>query len=366
MHLHRIWLTDFRSYPSLDVELPVGLTAVLGPNGCGKSNLLEGVGYLAMLRSFRGAPAEALVGVGSQRAVTRGELFVDGRTHLVEAEISRSGRNRVLLDRQRLSRRRDLVSVVRCTVFAPDDLELVKGSPSGRRGLLDDVLVAMHPRYDAVRVDWERSLRQRNALLRQLHGRADDAALVTLDVWDHKCADAGDELVRLRSELTARMSPFVVEAYQDVAGEQLEVGLAYVSTWRRRDDDDGGGLLAALVESRSSDVRRGVTLVGPHRDELELTLRRLPARTHASQGEQRSLALALRLATHRLLAEIHGTPPLLLLDDVFSELDPGRSAALLRSLPEGQTLLSSAVGLPDGVDADLVLQVHPGGVDVMR
>lgn len=364
MHLDRLWLTDFRSYSSLEIELPTGLTAVLGPNGCGKSNLLEGVGYLALLRSFRGAPGEALVRVGAERAVVRGELVVDDRSHLIEAEVSRSGRNRVLVDRQRLGRQRELVSIVRCTVFAPDDLELVKGQPSLRRGLLDELLAALHPRSDAVRVDWERCLRQRNALLKQMQGRPDESALITLDVWDQKSAAAGDELVRLRTELTERIAPSVVEAYRDVAGEALEVGLTYLSPWRRADGPPS--LREALLASREADLRRGVTLVGPHRDELELELRGLPARTHASQGEQRSLALALRLAAHRILTDTYGTPPILLLDDVFSELDPGRSAALLRSLPTGQTLLSSAAGLPEGVHSDLVLEVGHGAVGPVR
>ena len=361
MHLRRLWLTDFRSYTSVDLELPSGLTAVLGPNGQGKSNLLEAVGYLATLSSFRGAPGEALVRTGAESGVVRGEVVTGGRVHLVEAELSRTGRNRVLVDRQRLARRRDLVSVARATVFAPDDLELVKGGPALRRGLLDDLLVALHPRNEVVRSDWERSLRQRNALLKQCHGRLDDAALVTLEVWDQKLAAAGDALVRLRQDLVARLAPTIVTAYRDVAGEDPGVRLRYMSAWDV-DGRDGGGLAVALARARTDEVRRGITLVGPHRDELEIDLRGLPARTYASQGEQRSLALALRLASHRVLAETYGTPPLLLLDDVFSELDATRSAALLSSLPVGQTLLSSAAGLPDGIRPELVLDVGAGAV----
>ncbi len=362
MQLHHLWLTDFRSYAEAEVELPPGLTAVLGQNGQGKSNLLEAVGYLATLRSFRGAPADALVRVGSDRAVVRGQVTTDGREHLVEAEIARTGRNRVLLDKQRLARQRDLLEAVRVTVFAPDDLELVKGGPVLRRGFLDDLLVSLHPRHDAVRSDWERALKQRNALLKQIHGRPDEAALVTLEVWDQKLSAAGDELARLRAELTQRIAPTVARAYRDVADEELDVGLRYASAWRG--PDGSGGLAAALLAARDDELRRGLTLVGPHRDDLELTLRGLPARTHASQGEQRSLALALRLASHRALLDTHGSPPVLLLDDVFSELDPERSAALLRSLPAGQTLLSSAAGLPAGIDADLVLDIAAGAVTV--
>lgn len=358
MHLRHIWLTDFRSYRELELALPVGLTAVLGPNGRGKSNLLEAVGYITTLRSFRGVPGDVLVRAGADRAVARCELRTEDRDHLVEAEISPTGRNRVLVDRQRLVRRRDLLEVVRSTVFAPDDLELVKGGPALRRTYVDDVLVAMHPRNDVVRSEWERSLKQRNALLKQMRGRPDPAAMVTLDVWDQKLAAAGDELARLRGELADRIAPEVAAAYRDVAEQDLEVHLRYVSTWR--DPDHGAGLREALARSRDEEIRRGVTLVGPHRDDVELGLSGLAARTHASQGEQRSLALALRLASHRVLSEVYGSPPILLLDDVFSELDAGRSAALLRSLPSGQTLLSSASGLPEGLGADLVVDLAHG------
>lgn len=354
MHLEHLWLTDFRSYRSADLELPEGVTAVLGDNGRGKTNLLEAAAYLASLRSFRGAPSEALVARGAERAVVRGQWVVDGRDHLVEAEVSLTGRNRVMVDRQRLRRVRDLVEVARVTVFAPDDLVLVKGGPANRRELLDDAIVAARPTHDLVRSDWEKALRQRNSLLRQMGGRQDEAALVTLDVWDTKAAEAGDRLADLRSRLVDRLGPFVAGAYSDVAGSDSSVELRYESPWR------GEGLAAALAASRPDDLRRGTTLVGPHRDEVSVVLDGMPARTHASQGEQRSLALALRLAVHRLLTEVHGAPPLLLLDDVFSELDPGRSSALLTALPAGQALLTSASGLPAGMAVDLVVDVAGG------
>ncbi len=356
MHLRQLWLTDFRSYESAEVALPAGLTAVLGPNGRGKSNLLEAVAYLGTLRSFRGAPSEALVRVGAERAVVRGEVVVDGRDHLIEAEVAPTGRSRVLVDKQRLARTRDLLATVRTTVFSPDDLDLVKGGPSGRRGLLDDGVVALHPPNDAVRSDWERALRQRNALLKQVHGRPDESALLTLEVWDEKLSAAGDRLGALRADLVERLGPVVERAYRDVAAAEQEVVLRYDAPWRTE------GLAAALVASRRDELRRGVTLVGPHRDELVIQLRGLPSRTHASQGEQRSLALALRLALHRTLSEAYGTPPILLLDDVFSELDPDRSAALLHALPAGQTLLSSASGLPSGIEPALSLHVGEGVV----
>ena len=357
MHLQHVWLNDFRSYPSLDVELPAGLTALLGRNGQGKSNVLEAVAYLATLESFRGAPADALVRRGASSAVVRGQVLVDGREQLIEAEINPAGRNRVQVNRQRLQRTRDLVEALRVTVFAPDDLELLKGGPAVRRSYLDKALVLERPAVDSVRSDFEKALRQRNALLKQCKGRLDEAAGLTLDVWDLKLAQAGEELTRLRRDLADRLSPVTTRAYRDVAGETSEVRLVYVSEWHER------GLAAALVDSRADDVRRSTTLVGPHRDDLLVLLNDMPSRTHASQGEQRSLALGLRLGVHRLVTSRMGVPPVLLLDDVFSELDPERSVALLAALPQGQTLLSSATELPPGAVADLTLDVTTGRLD---
>ena len=357
MHLQHVWLNDFRSYPSLDVELPAGLTALLGRNGQGKSNVLEAVAYLATLESFRGAPADALVRRGASSAVVRGQVLVDGREQLIEAEINPAGRNRVQVNRQRLQRTRDLVEALRVTVFAPDDLELLKGGPAVRRSYLDKALVLERPAVDSVRSDFEKALRQRNALLKQCKGRLDEAAGLTLDVWDLKLAQAGEELTRLRRDLADRLSPVTTRAYRDVAGETSEIRLVYVSEWHER------GLAAALVDSRADDVRRGTTLVGPHRDDLLVLLNDMPSRTHASQGEQRSLALGLRLGVHRLVTSRMGVPPVLLLDDVFSELDPERSVALLAALPQGQTLLSSATELPPGAVADLTLDVTTGRLD---
>ena len=357
MHLQRVWLNDFRSYPSLDVELPAGLTALLGRNGQGKSNVLEAVAYLATLESFRGAPADALVRRGASSAVVRGQVLVEGREQLIEAEINPAGRNRVQVNRQRLQRTRDLVEALRVTVFAPDDLELLKGGPAVRRSYLDKALVLERPAVDSVRSDFEKALRQRNALLKQCKGRLDEAAGLTLDVWDLKLAQAGEELTRLRRDLADRLGPVTTRAYRDVAGETSEVRLVYVSEWHDR------GLAAALLESRADDVRRGTSLVGPHRDDLLVLLNEMPSRTHASQGEQRSLALGLRLGVHRLVTSRMGVPPVLLLDDVFSELDPERSAALLAALPQGQTLLSSATELPPGAVADLTLDVTTGRLD---
>ncbi|MCU1369094.1 MAG: replication and repair protein RecF [Ilumatobacteraceae bacterium] len=354
MQLRRLWLTDFRGYHDADVSFDGGLTAVLGPNGQGKTNLLEAIGYLATLSSFRGAPTEAMIRAGAERAVVRAEAVREGRDLLLEAELVNGGRNRTQLNKQPLRRARDLLGALRVTVFSPDDLTLVKGSPGDRRGYLDDTLVSLHPRYDEMRSDLDRVLRQRGALLKQSGGRLTPEVELTLDVFDAKLVTAGEALASARRNLVTALEPLLGASYDAVAQESAEVRATYDPPWM------ADGLAAALAASRRDDLRRGVSTVGPHRDELELVIGGLPSRTHASQGEQRSLALALRLAAHHVVTEQTESSPVLLLDDVFSELDPDRSDALLRSLPEGQTVLSTASGLPPGAVPGAVINVRGG------
>jgi DNA replication and repair protein RecF len=293
---------------------------------------------------------------GVDRAVIRAEGEREGRSILIEAELVSGGRNRVLVNRQPLKRARDLLGVLRVSVFSPDDLDLIKGGPTERRRYLDDALVASHPRYDALRGEVDKVLKQRNALLKGVAGRLDESAAFTLDVWDAKLVESGGALASARQNLLARLAPVLSETYDAVASGSADVGVTYVAEWAE------AGLAGALVAARRDDVRRGVSTVGPHRDDVELTIGGMPARTHASQGEQRSLALALRLAAHRVITEVTGSAPVLLLDDVFSELDPERSDALLANLPEGQTLLTSASGLPPKADPELVLRVSDGAI----
>jgi len=359
VRLRHLWLTDFRSYHQIEVEFPAGLTAIVGANGEGKTNLLEGVAYLATLGSFRGAPVEALVRQGQPAATVRAQVDREGRELLIEAELAAKGRNRIQVNRQRLTRSRDLLGALRVSVFSPDDLALVKGGPSERRRYLDDAAVAAAPRLDAVRTEVARILRQRNALLAQAGGRLSDEVALTLEVWSTKLVTAGEELTQARLRLLDELRPELESAYQRLAGRSARITATYRSTWLDQ------GLASALAAARTDEIRRRVTLVGPHRDDVELTLDGLPARTHASQGEQRTLALALRLAAHQVVTAAAGTPPLLLLDDVFSELDPDRSRALVDSLGSAQTLLTTAGPLPPGAVPERVLRiadgvVHPG------
>ncbi|MDP8992365.1 MAG: DNA replication/repair protein RecF [Actinomycetota bacterium] len=363
MRLVRLWLTDYRNYASATLDpAPEGVTVVVGGNGDGKTNLIEAVAYLATLSSFRGAPAEALVRHGRPCAVVRGEVDRGGRTTLVEVEVQPGGGQRRMVNRQPLRRGRDLLGAFQVTVFSPDDLALVKGGPAERRRYLDDLLSALRPGNEAIRGDVERVLRQRNALLRQAGGRLTPDVAATLDVWDAKLSTAGEALAEAREELVAALEAEVGKAYGELAGGGgSEVSMAYRRSWE-------GPLSAALAGAREEDLRRAVTTVGPHRDELEMVIAAggpsgpvsLPARTHASQGEQRSLALALRLGGHAVATDSRGTPPVLLLDDVFSELDQARGQALLAHLPEAQVILTTTGPLPPGVSPALTVRAGEG------
>jgi DNA replication and repair protein RecF len=370
MHLDHLWLTDFRSYRDAEFTPAAhGITVVTGANAEGKTNLLEAIGYLATLRSFRGSPAEVMVRTGAAGgvAVVRADGNREGRRLLVEAELPASGRGRVQFNGQPLRRSRDLVGAFCVTVFIPDDLDLIKGGPQGRRQYLDDLLVALHPRHDVTISEVERVLKQRNALLKSAgalsggSGRSLPADVGhTLDVWDVKLSQLGEALVAARESLTADLDPLVNAAYGRLAEAVADrsrgaTRLLYQRSWE-------GDLHEALGRSRSDDLRRGVTTVGPHRDELLLEIGGLSGRTHASQGEQRSLVLALRLAGHELVTGQGGSAPILLLDDVFSELDAARSEALLACVPDGQAVVTAAdaTHLPGGAAIALHVRIENG------
>lgn len=355
MQLRHLWLENFRSYRAADIEFDDGLTVIEGANGAGKTNLVEAIAWLSTMDSFRGAPRDAMIRADAESAIIRGEVSTEGREILIEAELPRVGTRRVQANRQAVQRRSDLLEFLVVTVFSPDDLEIVKGGPSHRRDVLDDLLVDVHVKNDAAISEFDRVLRQRNALLKQINGRPDSAEELTLEVWDTRFIESGERLASLRSKLAERLRPLLADAYFTVAGREVDIGCHYVAEWT------GDGLAVALDAARRDELRRGVTLVGPHRDDVSFTIDGLPTRTHASQGEQRSMVLALRLAAHRLVEIARGTPPVLLLDDVFSELDDARSGALLDALPEGQTIVTSATGPPPGTRPDRVIRIGSDG-----
>ena len=397
MYLSRLALTDFRSYAAVDLRLEPGVSTLIGANGQGKTNVVEAVAYLATLGSHRVASDAPLVRHGAERAILRGVVTAADRDSLVEIEINPGRANRARLNRTPVPRPRQVLGVLRTVLFAPEDLSLVKGDPEQRRRYLDDLLVAQAPRYAGVRADYERVLRQRTALLKSLRGRPwarqfagagratpaapppgspDDefpgdpgdhgspggSAAATLDVWDEHLATAGAELLAARISLTAALRPLVAQAYATVSGDTIGASIAYRQSFSSNiHGQQGGGLAAAppepapdvaelaawlreaLALARAEEIDRGVCLVGPHRDELELRIGDLPARGYASHGESWSAALALRLAAFELLRE-GGEDPVLLLDDVFAELDTGRRERLA-ALTAGaeQVLVTAAV-----------------------
>jgi DNA replication and repair protein RecF len=353
MHLRRLAVADFRSWETAELELEPGVTVLVGPNGVGKTNLVEAAGYLATLGSHRVATDAPLIRRGADRAVVRGLVVHHGRELSVELEITAGKANRARVNRAPVPRPRDVLGILRTVLFAPEDLALVRGDPGERRRFLDDLLVSRYPRYAAVRSDYDRVLRQRSALLKTArNGRAD---LSTLDVWDGHLARNGSALLAGRLELVAAITPLAVEAFADVAPTSDPIDLVYRSSL---DGDLPGSaaeleirLLDALAAVRRQEVERGVCLVGPHRDDLELRLGDGPAKGYASHGESWAIALALRLASYRLLRD-DDVEPVLVLDDVFAELDSRRRSALADvALRAEQVLITAAV--PEDVPAGL-------------
>ena len=371
MRLERLEVVDFRNHDRASMELPAGVSALVGPNGVGKTNLLEAVGYLATLGSHRVGQDAALIRAGCSSAVIRAAVQRAGRRLLVDLELRPGSGVRGRVNGAPVPRARDLLGVVRATVFAPEDLGLVRGDPEERRRFLDTLATQRLPRYHGSRQDYDRVLRQRNTLLRSAGGRLPASALATLEVWDEKLASAGAEIWSERLRLVAALTPRVELAYQRLAGRDDEVDVAYVSSVAGTAglDPDPVKLAKALrerlVADRAREVERGVTLSGPHRDDLALALRGLPARTHASHGEAWSLALALRLGSHWLLAE-EGEEPVLLMDDVFAELDRQRRDRVAEAaLAAEQAIVTAAVPeeLPPELNAS-VFHVEPGSVQL--
>ncbi|MFV2112203.1 DNA replication/repair protein RecF [Micromonospora sp. LOL_025] len=348
MYVRRLELVDFRSYERVGVDLEPGANVLTGANGVGKTNLVEALGYVATLDSHRVATDAPLVRMGASSAVIRCAVVHEGRELLIELEIVPGKANRARLGRSPARRARDVLGALRLVLFAPEDLELVRGDPAERRRYLDDLLVSRQPRYAGVRADYERVVKQRNALLRTAYlarktGGSRGGDLSTLAVWDTHLARHGAELLAGRLELVAALGPHVTKAYDAVAAGRGAAGIAYrpsVELAEPTTDREAlaAALTAALVESRAAEVERGTTLVGPHRDELALTLGPLPAKGYASHGESWSYALALRLAGYDLLRS-DGIEPVLVLDDVFAELDAGRRERLAELVGGASQLL---------------------------
>ncbi len=353
MYLARLALTDFRCYEAADVTFEAGVTTFSGPNGAGKTNLVEAAYYVATFGSHRVSADTAMIRSGADRAILRASIRSQQRDSLVEIELNAGRANRVRLNRAPLSRPRDALGTLRCVMFAPEDLAIVKGDPSERRRYLDDLLVASRPRYAGVRADYERVVKQRSALLKSARaaGRGDPAGL---DIWDEQLVTHGTALTAGRLQLTALLRPLVTDRYNDVSGDARGAAISYRQGSERSgvlDPDPEPAKIAqtmrdSLERLRRAELERGVCLVGPHRDELELRIGELPARGYASHGESWSLALALRLAAFGLL-RADGEDPVLMLDDVFAELDAGRRDRLAELAGDAEQVLVTAAVLAD-------------------
>ena len=354
MHLRRLALADFRSWERAELDLEPGVSVLVGPNGVGKTNLVEAVGYLATLGSHRVAGDAPLVRRGAERAVARATVVHEGRELTVELEIAPGRANRARVNRAPVARPRDVLGILRTVLFAPEDLALVRGDPAERRRFLDDLLVARRPRFAAVRADYDRVLKQRSALLKTARaGGGTD--LRTLDVWDGHLARHGAALLAGRLELVAGLAAPATAAFAEVAPSSAPIALVYRSSPDGLLTADADALepllLDALTRVRRQEVERGVCLVGPHRDDLELRLGDGPAKGYASHGESWALALALRLASYRLLCA-DGVEPVLILDDVFAELDDRRRRALAGVAARAEQVLVTAA-VADDVPAGL-------------
>lgn len=382
MHVTHLSLADFRSYESAELPLEPGVTALVGPNGQGKTNLVEAIGYVASHSSHRVSSDVPLIRFGTTRAVVRTAIQRDDRKAMVELEIVSGGSNRARINRSPVSRARDALGMLRTVLFAPEDLAIVKGDPDGRRRFMDDLLVLRAPRFAGVRSDYDKVLRQRNALLKtagkaRRAGRSVD--LSTLDVWNTHLAGVGAELLYARLFLVRALTPLVAAAYESVSAGQGNATLTYRSTLG---EDIGGApsdtptqaelpgrevlrerLLAGMEEQRTAELDRGISLVGPHRDDLLLSLGGLPAKGYASHGESWSFALALRLSSYDLLRGDgdDSAEPVLILDDVFAELDAGRRARLAEMVAGAEQVLVTAA-----VAEDVPKALSGGRVDVVK
>lgn len=399
MYLEHLSLTDFRSYAQVDLSLEPGVTVLVGSNGIGKTNLMEAIGYLATLSSHRVSSDGPLLRFGTERALIRARLIRGEQPTTLELEINASRANRARINRSNPVRARDILGICQTVLFAPEDLALVKGDPSNRRRFLDELLVSLMPRHAATRSDYDRVLKQRNALLKSARaGKFTAGHEATLDVWDQHMARAGAELLHARLELLERLRPHLKNAYAQLTDGSKDAGAIYRSTLQTMLEDDGhavpsvlaatdGGTpgavedlrllsadqlteryVQAFAASRRKELERGISLVGPHRDELELVLGQAPAKGYASHGETWSMCLSLRLASYYVMLDdsrTGGSAPILILDDVFAELDVQRRRKLAAIVSGAEQVLVTAA-VEDDIPAELAgrqVKVIPGGID---
>jgi DNA replication and repair protein RecF len=374
MRVSRLALSDFRSYQDLLVEFPPGRVTLLGRNGAGKTNIVEAIRYLGSLSSHRVSGDAALVRAGANRAVLRATVEKAGRSLTLEVTITPGGTNAARLNSSP-AKPKEVAGILRTVVFSPEDLDLVKGDPSGRRRFLDEVGTALAPLLAGDLSDYDRVLRQRSTLLKTARGKVIDDTVLT--VWDEKLAGLGARITRARLDVVSALLPHVSREYSDVTAGTGPCSVRYVAAADTEGDfvklgvgDIETRLRTAMEHQRAREIERGVCLVGPHRDDMEVRIGSLPARGYASHGESWSAALALRLGTYSLLTAEGGPDaepdgePVLILDDVFAELDATRRSALASRVSGAhQVIVTAAVeaDVPMGLGGN-VLTVEGGEV----
>ncbi|HEV8023276.1 MAG TPA: DNA replication/repair protein RecF [Candidatus Nanopelagicales bacterium] len=361
MWVQALSLTDFRSYPQADMEFAPGVTTFVGMNGQGKTNIVESLGYLATLSSHRVSADAPLIRSGAQSAVIRARVREAERSVTIDVQIMERGSNKARINASATTRARDVLGIVRAVVFAPEDLALVRGDPSDRRRFLDEIGIQRHPRLAGVRADYDKVLKQRNALMKSAMGRPRSSIESTLSVWNEQLTGLGADIVAARAQLINDLRPFVQAAYIAIAGS-ADVDITYRPSSPRIAEEVGvvdGSLrdrvtmaMDADLEARIGDeLRRGITLVGPHRDEVDVALNGFPVKGYASHGESWSMALALRLAAADVLRSDE-VDPIVILDDVFAELDTTRRSHLAAMVHQAtQVFITAAV--PQDVPVEL-------------
>ncbi len=336
MILKRIWLKDFRSYSNFKIDnFSSNVTLVTGENGKGKTNLIEAIYYISNLNSFRFSSRESLIKNGSKVSFIRAEITNGERELLIESEISLLGRDKTLINKQKIIRNKEIRNYFKTIVFSNSDIEIVKNGPSYRRNFLDDLMIDLYPKMIPVKLELEKILKHRSKLLKTISYKSGKEELDTLDIWNQKLSEVGEFIVKTRKEVLTILQPELEKSFYQLSFNEKKLQIEYISSWE-------GRLIDALQKTQKEDLLKGLTSVGPHRDDLSIKINNLFSRDQVSQGQQRIIAISLKLASHKVIKKQLSLSPLLLLDDVFSELDEIRSKKLLENLPSSQTIITAA------------------------
>jgi DNA replication and repair protein RecF len=364
MQVKHLTLSNFRNYSTVELPLTTGINLLVGRNGQGKTNLAEAIFYSATLSSHRVSGYLPLIKQGETKAIIRLLARFEDRENLLELELTTEGSNRARINKIETSRVRDVLGYVNAVIFSPEDLDIVKRDPSNRRAFIDELIVQLTPRMAGVYSDYERVLKQRNTLLKSSRNMSVSASgLSTLDSWDQSLVRIGSEIIAARFDITSRLAPFLQAAYAAIADEKNDPSIRIKSSLATNDIDSDGSetflttgdrqeieklFQARLAEVRSKEMERGITLVGPHRDDLLLLLGTLPAKGYISHGESWSYALALKLASADLIRkDARAGDPVLILDDVFAELDSTRRSRLASLVSHNEQVIITAAVAED-------------------